>query len=59
MIDNISHDIANILIEPAKAAGMYKQVPSSSKPRKPTNKMTWFNNSCNNSKNSYKMFKRY
>ena len=57
-IDNLSDDIKNILTEPAKITGMYKQFNANMINRKPNANKPWFNASCKNSKNNYLRLKR-
>ena len=57
-IDNLSEDIKNILTEPAKITGMYKQFSVNAKNKKPNTNKPWFNDSCKNSKNNYLRYKK-
>ena len=57
MIDSIALGLKEVLIDPAKTTGMYKQVPLNTKKRKPNSNRPFFNTACITSKNNYKAFK--
>ena len=57
MIDSITQGLKELLIDPAKTTGMFKQVPLNTKKRKPNTNRPFFNAACITSKNNYKTFK--
>ena len=57
-INNMTNSLKEILLEPAKTTGMYKEHrPSNSHKKRRFNK-PWFNNECKSSKKNYKQFKK-
>ena len=57
-INRISDNLRDILINPAKATGMHKQVPSKATKKHITTKQPWFNSLCKESKINFKKFKK-
>ena len=59
-MDNITNGLEDLLLEPAKATGMYKQLNNTGaiKNKKKKCNKPWFNSECNASKKDYQKFKK-
>ena len=57
-IDNITNDLKEIFMEPAKTTGMYKEHRPPKVHKKRRLNKPWFNNECKLSKNNYKHLKK-
>ena len=57
-VNVFSGDLKNLFTDPAKATGMFKQLPISNKVKKTNSNKPWFNKLCIESKNNYKLFKK-
>ena len=57
-MDSISSDLKEILIEPAKITGMYKQIRPTTINKKNKCNKPWFNGDCKASKKNYQNFKK-
>ena len=58
LVDDITKDIKEILIEPARNTGMFKLINPKGKFRSAKENKPWFNEICKNSKKNYLDFKK-